>query len=109
MSDPLPDWYVAALAVGVVFRASVGAPPVVSTKGVTGHCIGAAGAIECVAALLASTKGLVPPTANHTEKGEGIEVDVVHGAPREIAPAPAISNSFGFGGHNGTLVVGPVV
>ncbi len=83
-------------------------PPVTSTKGVTGHCIGAAGALECVAALLASTRGLVPPTANHTEKGEGIEVDVVAGAPREIAPAPALSNSVGVGGHNGSLVVGPV-
>ncbi|MEY2418812.1 MAG: 3-oxoacyl-[acyl-carrier-protein] synthase [Actinomycetota bacterium] len=103
-STPLND-AAESQAIYKVFSGS--APPVVSTKGVTGHCIGAAGAIECVAALLASTKGLVPPTANHTEKGEGIEVDVVHGSPREVAPAPAISNSFGFGGHNGTLVVGP--
>jgi 3-oxoacyl-[acyl-carrier-protein] synthase II len=83
-------------------------PPVTSTKGVTGHCIGAAGAIECIAALLGATTGLVPPTANHTEKGEGIEVDVVHGSPREVGIKPAMSNSLGFGGHNATLVVGAV-
>ncbi len=103
-STPLND---AAESQGIykVFNGSP--PPVVSTKGVTGHCIGAAGAIEAVAALLAATKGVVPPTANHTEKGEGIEVDVVHGSGREIAPAPALSNSFGFGGHNASLVLGP--
>ncbi len=83
------------------------APPVVSTKGVTGHCIGAAGAVECIAGLLTANTGLVPPTANHTEKGEGIEVDVVSGSPREVGQKPVLSNSFGFGGHNGTLVVGP--
>jgi 3-oxoacyl-[acyl-carrier-protein] synthase II len=103
-STPLND-SAESQAIYKVFSGS--APPVVSTKGVTGHCIGAAGAIECVAALLGSTKGLVPPTANHTEKGEGIEIDVVAGSPREIGVKPALSNSFGFGGHNGTLVVGP--
>ena len=82
-------------------------PAVVSTKGVTGHCIGAAGAVEAIAALLAVRDGKVPPTANHTEKGEGIEVDVVHGSPRDLGPAPALSNSFGFGGHNASLVIGP--
>lgn len=81
-------------------------PAVTSTKGVTGHCIGAAGAVEAIAALLAIRDGKVPPTANHTEKGEGIEVDVVSGSPRDVAPAPALSNSFGFGGHNATLVLG---
>ncbi|HVV35885.1 MAG TPA: beta-ketoacyl-ACP synthase II [Acidimicrobiales bacterium] len=104
-STPLND---AAESAAIYKTFNGSPPPVVSTKGVTGHCIGAAGAIECVAALLASTRGVVPPTANHTERGEGIEVDVVHGSPREVAPAPALSNSFGFGGHNGTLVVGPV-
>jgi 3-oxoacyl-[acyl-carrier-protein] synthase II len=104
-STPLND-SAESQAIYKVFNGSP--PPVVSTKGVTGHCIGAAGAIECIAALLAATKGVVPPTANHVERGEGIEVDVVAGSPREVGVKPGLSNSFGFGGHNGSLVVGAV-
>jgi 3-oxoacyl-[acyl-carrier-protein] synthase II len=80
-------------------------PPVVtSTKGVTGHLIGAAGAVEAIAALLAIRDGMVPPTANLERLGDDIEVDVVSGSPREIGSRPAVSNSFGFGGHNASLV-----
>jgi 3-oxoacyl-[acyl-carrier-protein] synthase II len=79
-------------------------PPVTSTKGVTGHLIGAAGAVEAVAALLAVREGAVPPTANLERLGDDIELDVVAGAPREVGAKPAISNSFGFGGHNACLV-----
>lgn len=82
------------------------APPVVtSTKGVTGHLIGAAGAVEAVAALLSVREGIVPPTANLERVGDDIELDVVAGSPREIGVKPAISNSFGFGGHNASLVL----
>jgi 3-oxoacyl-[acyl-carrier-protein] synthase II len=82
------------------------APPVVtSTKGVTGHLIGAAGAVEAVAALLSVRDGIVPPTANLERIGDDIELDVVAGSPREIGAKPAISNSFGFGGHNASLVL----
>ncbi len=83
-------------------------PPVTSTKGVTGHLIGAAGAVEAVAALLALRNGVVPPTANLEHLGDDIELDVVAGSPREIGTKPAISNSFGFGGHNACLVLTPV-
>ena len=80
------------------------APPVVtSTKGVTGHLIGAAGAVEAVAALLSVRDGIVPPTANLERVGDDIELDVVAGSPREVGAKPAISNSFGFGGHNAVL------
>jgi 3-oxoacyl-[acyl-carrier-protein] synthase II len=79
-------------------------PPVTSTKGVTGHLIGAAGAVEAVAALLALRDGVVPPTANLEHVGDDIELDVVADSPREIGMKPAISNSFGFGGHNACLV-----
>jgi 3-oxoacyl-[acyl-carrier-protein] synthase II len=83
-------------------------PPVTSTKGVTGHLIGAAGAVEAIAALQAARTGIVPPTANHHRLGDDIaEIDVVHGEPRSIPVAPALSNSFGFGGHNASLVVVP--
>jgi 3-oxoacyl-[acyl-carrier-protein] synthase II len=82
------------------------APPVVtSTKGVTGHLIGAAGAVEAVAALLSVRDGIVPPTANLERVGDDIELDVVAGSPREVGRKPAISNSFGFGGHNASLVL----
>jgi 3-oxoacyl-[acyl-carrier-protein] synthase II len=82
-------------------------PPVTSTKGVTGHLIGAAGATEAIACLLAFANGAVPPTANLERLGDDIALDVIAGAVRELAPAPALSNSFGFGGHNATLVLAP--
>ncbi|HEY7105154.1 MAG TPA: beta-ketoacyl-ACP synthase II [Acidimicrobiia bacterium] len=83
------------------------APPVTSTKGVTGHMIGAAGAAEAAIATLSMREGLVPPTANLERIGDDIELDVVGGAPRAIPRAPALSNSFGFGGHNATLILAP--
>jgi 3-oxoacyl-[acyl-carrier-protein] synthase II len=82
-------------------------PPVTSVKGVIGHTIGAAGAIEAIAGVLSIRDGVVPPTANHERRGEDIEVDVVAGAPRKIGPLPFLSNSFGFGGHNASLIIGP--
>jgi 3-oxoacyl-[acyl-carrier-protein] synthase II len=80
-------------------------PPVTSTKGVTGHLIGAAGATEAVASLLSLRRGVVLPTANLERLGDDIALDVVKGAPRELEPRPVLSNSFGFGGHNATLVL----
>jgi 3-oxoacyl-[acyl-carrier-protein] synthase II len=82
-------------------------PPVTSTKGVTGHLIGAAGATEAVACILAMRNGSVPPTANLERLGDDIQLDVVQGEPRSVAPSPALSNSFGFGGHNVTLILAP--
>lgn len=84
----------------------LGAPPVTSIKGVTGHLIGAAGAVEAVASVLSLQKRLVPPTANYTTPDPDLTVDVVAGEPREIGDGVALSNSFGFGGHNATLVIG---
>jgi 3-oxoacyl-[acyl-carrier-protein] synthase II len=80
------------------------APPVTSTKGVTGHLIGAAGATEAVACLLALARSEVPPTANLEQIGDDIRLDVVRGAVRSLEHDIALSNSFGFGGHNATLV-----
>lgn len=102
-STPLND---AAESAAVTKVFGPGAVPVTSTKGVTGHTVGAAGAVEAVISLLAIEHGEVPPTANTTELGEGIEADVVLGSARAVAPAPVVSNSFGFGGHNATLVLG---
>jgi 3-oxoacyl-[acyl-carrier-protein] synthase II len=83
------------------------APPVTSTKGVTGHLIGAAGAVEALASLLSMRDGVVPPTANLERIGDDIGVDVVGGQARDIGSKPALSNSFGFGGHNATLILTP--
>jgi 3-oxoacyl-[acyl-carrier-protein] synthase II len=83
-------------------------PPVItSNKGSMGHMIAAAGAAEAVAALLSIRDGIVPPTANLEHVGDDIGLDVVAGAPREIGAKPVVSNSFGFGGHNATLVLIP--
>lgn len=83
-------------------------PAVTSTKGVTGHALGGAGALEAVAILLAMKTGQLPPTAGHESLDpEMPEIDLVTGAPRDWTPGPSLSNSFGFGGHNGCLVIGP--
>ena len=80
--------------------------PVTGTKGVTGHLVGAAGAAEAVASVLALHHERVPPTANHTQTDPAIAIDVVAGSPRPLSGGPALSNSFGFGGHNASLVLG---
>jgi len=103
-STPLNDASEAE-AIGKVFNGS--RPPVTSTKGVTGHLIAAAGAVEAVASLLALRDGVAPPTANHERTDPEISIDIIAGSPRKLT-GPVLSNSFGFGGHNATLVVGPV-
>jgi 3-oxoacyl-[acyl-carrier-protein] synthase II len=83
-------------------------PAVTSTKGVTGHALGAAGAIEAAALVLSMQHGLIPPTDGlETYDPELPSIDVVTGSPRKWKPGISLSNSFGFGGHNGTLVMGP--
>jgi 3-oxoacyl-[acyl-carrier-protein] synthase II len=83
-------------------------PPVTAPKSVIGHLIGAAGAVELIATVQAVRHGEVPPTANHEQQEPGMDIDVVHGVPRAVPPGPALTNSFGFGGHNSSLVVMPV-
>lgn len=83
-------------------------PPVTSTKGVTGHALGAAGALEAVAAVMAIQKRLIPPTFGTSAVDPELpQIDLVLGEPREWEPGPVLSNSFGFGGHNGCLIVAP--
>lgn len=105
-STPLND-AAESRALAKVFGDAQAVPPVTSTKGVTGHLVGAAGAVEAAASLLALKHGIVPPTANHHKTDPEIGVDVVAGAARPIEAKPVLSNSFGFGGHNSTLVLGP--
>jgi 3-oxoacyl-[acyl-carrier-protein] synthase II len=82
-------------------------PPVTSTKGVTGHALGAAGALEAIAVLLSMKHSLIPPTMGLVNQDPEITIDVVRDAPRSWTPSPALSNSFGFGGHNGCVLLGP--
>jgi 3-oxoacyl-[acyl-carrier-protein] synthase II len=92
-------------AIAKVFGAS--SPPVTSTKGITGHGLAAAGAIEAVAVLLSMEHRLIPPTSGYEQPDPDIHLDIVAGAARPWEPAPVLSNSFGFGGHNGSLVIVP--
>ncbi|MBS1265897.1 MAG: 3-oxoacyl-[acyl-carrier-protein] synthase 2 [Acidimicrobiaceae bacterium] len=104
-STPLNDM-AEAEAVNKLFGSS--GPLMTSTKGITGHALGAAGALEAVAVVLAMQKGLVPPTAGFaTPDPEMPQINLVTGEPAPWSPGPALSNSFGFGGHNGSLVLGP--
>jgi len=103
-STPLND-LAEAQAIEKVFGSP--SPPVTSVKGVTGHALGGAGAIEAVATALSIDRGRIPPTAGYEQPDPEIHLDVVHGEARMWDPAPALSNSFGFGGHNGCLVLGP--
>lgn len=105
-STPLND-AAESKAITAVFTDTTGTshrPAVTSTKGVTGHLLGAAGGVEAIFAIQALREGLVPPTANLEQVGEGIEVDVVHGAARSVPLSAVLSNSFGFGGQNASLL-----
>jgi 3-oxoacyl-[acyl-carrier-protein] synthase II len=89
----------------VLYRVLGDRPAVTSTKGVTGHALGAAGAIEAAYTVLAVQHGLAPPTANLDSLDQGVEVDVVAKVPRALTIRAAVSNSLGFGGQNAALVV----
>ncbi|WP_190094409.1 beta-ketoacyl-[acyl-carrier-protein] synthase family protein [Streptomyces melanogenes] len=82
-------------------------PAVTSTKGVTGHLLGAAGAVEAIFTALTVESGTIPPCANFAAPSPGIDVDIVSGAPRHRRVELALSNSFGFGGHNVALAFRP--
>lgn len=80
--------------------------PCNSTKSMTGHLLGSAGAVECIVALKTIEEKIVHPTANLDEHDPECDLDYVVGKPRECETRYAMSNSFGFGGHNISLVVG---
>ncbi|MDA8270821.1 MAG: beta-ketoacyl-ACP synthase II [Actinomycetota bacterium] len=83
------------------------APPTTSIKGALGHALGGAGALGAAAAALTLEKGYIVPTANTKNVDPEIHIDVVTVEPRKISMGPVISNSFGFGGHNGSIVMVP--
>lgn len=104
-STPLND---AAEAQGIAELFGTPGPIVTSIKGVTGHSLGAAGALEAAAVVLSILHRSIPPTDGLENFDPEIpKIDVVQKQARAWEPGPSLSNSFGFGGHNGTLVIGP--
>ncbi|MBL9141042.1 MAG: hypothetical protein JNK53_04185, partial [Phycisphaerae bacterium] len=77
-----------------------------STKSMTGHTLGGAGAIETVATVLALVHGVLPPTINLDNPDEGFDLNFVPNTAQEVRISHAINNSFGFGGHNTSTVIG---
>jgi beta-ketoacyl-acyl-carrier-protein synthase II len=79
-------------------------PPVSSTKGQTGHCLGGAGAIEAVISIMAMRDGIIPPTINYETPDPECDLDYVPNKARKADIKAVMSNSFGFGGTNGVLI-----
>src|SRR6478609_393384 len=79
--------------------------PVSGTKGATGHCLGAAGAIEAMFTTLAVHRGVLPPTINYEEPDPECDLDYIPNEARKADVRVGVSNSFGFGGHNASIVI----
>ncbi|HET9690355.1 MAG TPA: beta-ketoacyl synthase N-terminal-like domain-containing protein, partial [Acidimicrobiales bacterium] len=100
-----PNDRVEALALRRVFG-DHGGPAVSSTKSMTGHTLGAAGALEAIACVMALDAGVIPPTVNLEDPDPACAgLDFVAGTARQAEVGAAMSNSFGFGGHNACLVL----
>ncbi len=87
-----------------LFGGKENCPPVSSTKGQTGHCLGAAGGIEAVVSIMAMRDGIVPPTINYETPDENCDLDIVPNTARKAELNCVMSNSFGFGGTNGVVI-----
>jgi 3-oxoacyl-[acyl-carrier-protein] synthase II len=79
--------------------------PISSTKGATGHTLGASGAVEAIFTVLAVDRGVLPPTINYDESDPECDLDYIPNEPRDADIEVGVSNSFGFGGHNASIVV----
>jgi 3-oxoacyl-[acyl-carrier-protein] synthase II len=90
-------------AIGDVFGEA--APPVSSTKSMTGHLLGGAAALEAVACIRALETGILPPTINYETPDPACPLDYVPNVARRTDPQIALSNSFGFGGHNASIIM----
>ena len=102
-STPLND-KVETMAIKSVFGNDAYRIPTSSTKSMLGHLIGAAGAIEAAISIMAIQNGLIPPTINLTHPDPECDLDYVPGATRQVKITTALSNAFGFGGHNSALI-----
>jgi 3-oxoacyl-[acyl-carrier-protein] synthase II len=95
---------VETMAIKTVFGDNAYNTPISSTKSMLGHLIGAAGAIEAVICIMAIQHGIIPPTINLTHPDPECDLDYVPNEARQAKVTTALSNSFGFGGHNSCLV-----
>jgi 3-oxoacyl-[acyl-carrier-protein] synthase II len=102
-STPLND-AMETRAIRQVFGAYAGRVPISSTKSMIGHLLGAAGAAEAIACVKSLETGVLHPTTNYETPDPDCDLDYVPNQARETHPRTALSNSFGFGGHNGTLI-----
>jgi 3-oxoacyl-[acyl-carrier-protein] synthase II len=102
-STPLGD-LAETIATKTIFGDHARKLAISSTKSMTGHLLGAAGGVEAIFTLLAIRDGIIPPTINLENPGEGCDLDYVPNEAREAQIKVAVSNSFGFGGTNGSLV-----
>ncbi|MGA1932147.1 beta-ketoacyl-ACP synthase II [Arcobacter sp. YIC-464] len=91
-------------AIAELFGGAENCPPVTSTKGQIGHCLGAAGAIEAIFAIKALNEGVIPPTINLDNQDEECKLDYVPNVARKVELNTVMSNNFGFGGTNGTVI-----
>jgi 3-oxoacyl-[acyl-carrier-protein] synthase II len=103
-STPLNDKSETA-AIKTVFGEQAYNVPVSSTKSMTGHLLGATGAVEAVVSVLAIREGIIPPTMNYEIPDPECDLDYVPNQPRQAVIKSVMSNSFGFGGHNATIVL----
>jgi 3-oxoacyl-[acyl-carrier-protein] synthase II len=94
-----------SVAIHRVFGDRARSVPVSSIKALTGHTLGAAGAIEAVASILALRRGVIPPTWNFVEADPDCDIDCVPNEPREATLRHVLSNSYAFGGNNSSLVL----
>jgi 3-oxoacyl-[acyl-carrier-protein] synthase II len=96
-----------AAAIRQVFGAAADSVIVTAPKSTFGHLLGAAGAVEAIATLLSLNNHIVPPTLNLDDQDDDVDLDIVTVDPRPLREGAAISNAFGFGGHNVVLVIKP--
>lgn len=92
-------------AIKTVFGERAYSIPVSSTKSMTGHLLGASGALEAIFCTLAIRDGILPATINYHTPDPECDLDYIPNEPRKAAPKHVMSNSFGFGGHNATLII----
>jgi 3-oxoacyl-[acyl-carrier-protein] synthase II len=104
-STPLGDKAETA-SLKIAFGESARKVAISSTKSMIGHLLGASGGVELVATVLSAHRDVIHPTMNYTTPDPDCDLDYVPNQPRQVKVLKAISNSFGFGGHNGTLLLG---
>jgi len=103
-STPLNDKSETA-AIKTIFGERAYKIPISSTKSMTGHLLGASGAVEAMACIMAIREEMLPPTINYETPDPECDLDYVPNQQRKVSPQHVMSNSFGFGGHNATLVI----